>query len=186
MKYREFKTTKDSNIWPDFLHFLKTRGYDVEYQEDFWPFVAEHRKTGHKIRIKPTSRAPEQKDLLKLASLDGGDKILVLDFDVKSYNILNLWVSAVGGEGIGILHGVMGWINTPGNVVTEGYKDLAVAMSPRYVRRPDGTFLKRCYKCKQHKPVSEYYLKIRSKRHETDPYRNMCKKCFREGLDKTA
>lgn len=72
-----------------------------------------------------------------------------------------------------------GWLFLFDDVVEHNYQDWGFRVLPRYSQDSHGIWHKKCVICDESKVLSEFYRRARYKGLQRDPYRNVCKACWK-------
>lgn len=176
--YRDFNPHQEDVLIVPFIKFLEDNGFAVEFEEDFWDFLAYRDLDDPILCVKLVKNSLTPRQLGRVMTETIPYKIILVEgsqIDVNWWRSQSMFL-ATGGVGA-YLRGA-GWVTTPGMKAHEDLQDLRLRMAPRWKLDSDGTWSKACSRCGEIKgPEGFYRAQYRSL---VDPYRHICKECMKE------
>lgn len=170
---------RGTNPWPKFIEFLTLSGYRVDIEGGAWPVKATHTLTGDVIFAKKASERMSAYDLATILDSNGEKRVVLADYKGKPDEWLRIWVAFAHESNIGVYDLHSGWVNMPGTVDVSKLQSFYSRLPSIPKMDEDGNPTKACTKCGEYKRLTEFYKKPRSRAGSVDPYRSICKACFK-------
>lgn len=169
----------DTPLLISFANHLKNWGYTVEIDYDLWDLLAFKEADEPDIVVLTTKTGIKGNQLRNLASQDGPNKVILVegdDLNLDDKVAMKLFMAQVN---VALYMRNLGWVTYSDEHRELGFRDWNFRMMRKYQRDDNGVWHKACNTCGAIQPISEFYRRPSTQGSARDPYRNVCKTCWK-------
>jgi hypothetical protein len=167
-----------------FSNFLAENGISTVMNYDFWDLLGFGESDGPVIAVLVRKYKLKATELLRLAEKVAPLKVVMLEgdeFSINDFDTMKLFCASLG---VSVYIRNLGWVVSGNKALMERNEDWHFKVSPHYSQDEHGNWGKVCRTCERWLPTWAYYVKPPIQKNARDPYRNICKGCFKLGWKK--
>jgi hypothetical protein len=179
--FEEFSPRDDLSLVTSWEIHLANEGFRSQPATAFWDSVSQH-PTLPIVKAR-THRGPLTALLVRRITLDSAPvKVIFVERGAKIAAQYVLNAPAMAANRCAVYYRSAGWLATPSQAWREVIPELHPLVFVKAWRfDSDGVWRKACRKCKERKPVEDFYRISRmGVPHGRDPYGQWCRDCERE------
>ena len=176
--FEEFEAEEAVPILVSYVNHLKGLGYTCEVDFGFWDVFAYKGEDGPEVAVLQVKNSLRKDQLYRLSRESYKFKVVLAESSDVNAFIMPSLTTFLAMLGVGMYVRDAGWVVLPNENKISAVKDLEFRTAKRWYRTKEGEWRKNCSKCGKSKAPDEFYPRNYPK--ARDPYRHICKECFKE------
>ena len=164
-------------ILVEFVNHLHDNGYSSEIDFGFWDVFAYKDGDEPEIAVLQVKNTVNKGQIARLAREKYRFKVVLADSEAVNVGHIDSIRVFLAHLGVGLYIRGVGWYVLPGTKSINVAEDVLFKVSKRWYRDVDGNWRKDCSKCQRPLGPESFYRQ--SNPRVRDPYRHICKSCFR-------
>jgi hypothetical protein len=186
--YETYFPDLDLPLIVSFTTHLRNFGYSVKIDYDLYDILVYDKKGELVMGVLSTRVYPNSAEMKSVLADETIEKVILVENPgdlVEEKLIAKMYLA---GSDVSIYLNGYGWGYVRGGEPKMNYQQWKFHGLARYSQREDGEWLKECVFCHEKQTLDQYYRRHRWGGRIRDPYRNVCKTCWKEryskGVDK--
>lgn len=176
--FEGFFPDRDVPIIAAFSYHLKKFGYSTVIDFGFWDVLGYKDDDEPEIGLLQVKNTVRKDQIARLAKETVPYKVILADSEVANLGHIDSIRVFLAQLGVGLYIRDVGWYVLPGTTSIPVAEDILFRVTKRWFQDSSGNWRKTCTKCGRELGPESFYKQSKSIS-TRDPYRHVCKSCFR-------
>ena len=178
--YESYFPELDLPLIVSFANHLKNLGYSVKVDFDLYDLLVYNSDDTPILGVMSAKRFPTPDRIMSVIEDETPEKVILVENPGDEVEAtLSAKMYMLGGD-LSIYLNRIGWVYVRGGQPKSDFQQWKFGRLARYRRAENGEWVKKCVFCETHKTLDNFYRRHRWGGRIRDPYRNVCKACWKE------